>query len=326
MWQQKCDVHDEHNLSNVLWSRHSLLLAQKYNLLMEVNIRSANECDFHELHNLMQTAFAERKNSGVEVPTVSALSQKYLQSPFASRLALVHSSKKLVGMNGLLPILINTSGVEEIAWMSCDTATHPEARGQGLFRKCISALEESLEVNTLIFGFPNNNSLPGFYKFGWKKILEIELAASIIGLKRDSRLSIGEFKPSLGNQSTKSGIVKNNEYLGWRYNATRDTYKMATYENSKVIYKVMNFSGIKTLVVLEDENSFSAKQIRSIANKERCPAVLVSKTQSPGKGFIKIPNKLNSRPILLLGKRVNNFEWKPEDESWNPSLGDFDAI
>lgn len=293
---------------------------------MEVIIRSANECDFHELHNLMQAAFAERKNSGVEVPTVRALSQKYLESPFASKIALVHSDKKLVGMNGLLPILINTSGVEEIAWMSCDTATHPEARGQGLFRKCISVLEESLEVNTLIFGFPNNNSLPGFYKFGWKKILEIELAASLIGFKKDRRLSIGDVKPPLGYQSTKSGIVKTNDYLGWRYNDIRDSYKMASFGNSNLIYKVMNFSGIKTLVVLEVENSVSAKQIRSIANKERCPVVLVSKTQFPSKAFIKIPNKLNSRPILLLGKRVNNSEWKPEDESWNPSLGDFDAI
>lgn len=293
---------------------------------MEVNIRSANECDFHELHNLMQSAFAERKNSVVEVPSVNALSQKYLDSPFPSKLALVYLGEKLVGMNGLLPILINTSGVEEIAWMSCDTATHPDARGQGLFRKCISGLEESLKVNTLIFGFPNNHSLPGFYKFGWKQIHEIELAASIVGLRKNSDIEICEINPLPSFQGETRGVVKTNGYLAWRYNKIRGSYKMAKFKNSNVIYKVMNFSGIKTLVVLEISNQISSGALRSIANKERCPAVLVSKIQSPSKQFIKIPNKFNSRPILLLGKRVNNSEWKPEDESWNPSLGDFDAI
>lgn len=83
-----------------------------------------------------------------------------------------------------------------------DTATHPQARGQGLFR---TLTETGLEVLRdsdvgIIFNTPNDNSRPGYLKMGWKESGQISFAMSpraVSSLPRIARARIAAEKVSL---------------------------------------------------------------------------------------------------------------------------------
>ena len=57
-----------------------------------------------------------------------------------------------------------------LAFQPCDTATHPDFRKQGLFRKITAlALDEAKKQNaSFVFNFPNPYSKPGYLKMGWQ--------------------------------------------------------------------------------------------------------------------------------------------------------------
>ncbi|MCI1754012.1 MAG: GNAT family N-acetyltransferase [Flavobacteriales bacterium] len=70
---------------------------------------------------------------------------------------------------GVFPTLVSQNGEAFVAAQSGDTATHPSHRGKGLFRMLHDLTMELCreEGIAFIFGFPNQNSYPGFKKFNW---------------------------------------------------------------------------------------------------------------------------------------------------------------
>src|SRR5207247_2794774 len=52
-----------------------------------------------------------------------------------------------------------------------DTATHPEYQGRGIFRKLtLEALDRLRGDVDLVFNTPNEKSLPGYLKMGWRTV------------------------------------------------------------------------------------------------------------------------------------------------------------
>ncbi len=76
-----------------------------------------------------------------------------------------------IAFYGVIPCFIQFSNKIVLAAQSADTMTHPKYRQQGLFVE-LALLTFQLCRNVaieFIFGFPNQNSLPGFInKLGWK--------------------------------------------------------------------------------------------------------------------------------------------------------------
>jgi GNAT superfamily N-acetyltransferase len=72
---------------------------------------------------------------------------------------------------GVFPCRVIADGKTYLAAQSGDTMTHPAHRGKGLFIKLANetyALAKELGIK-FVFGFPNENSYPGFVKkLGWK--------------------------------------------------------------------------------------------------------------------------------------------------------------
>lgn len=54
------------------------------------------------------------------------------------------------------------------AYQPCDTAVLEDCRGYGIFTKMNDKGLNNIEEDTLIYNFPNDNSLPGYLKMGWK--------------------------------------------------------------------------------------------------------------------------------------------------------------
>jgi GNAT superfamily N-acetyltransferase len=75
-----------------------------------------------------------------------------------------------IAFYGVIPTVIWYNGKTILAAQSADTMTHPGYRNMGLF-KALANLTYTLckqEGIRLVFGFPNQNSLPGFIKMGWQ--------------------------------------------------------------------------------------------------------------------------------------------------------------
>ena len=53
------------------------------------------------------------------------------------------------------------------SYQSADTAVVESCRGKGIFTKMVQEKLSRITDNSLIYGFPNRNSFPGFEKMGW---------------------------------------------------------------------------------------------------------------------------------------------------------------
>jgi len=92
---------------------------------------------------------------------------------------LAEANGEIVGQYVILPTRFSIHGKETQVAFSCDTMIHPRYRRQGMFsalaRKLYDFLETRRGIN-LVWGFPNDQSLPGFTgKLGWRMLPVIPL-------------------------------------------------------------------------------------------------------------------------------------------------------
>jgi Acetyltransferase (GNAT) domain len=85
---------------------------------------------------------------------------------------IAYNSKQMpIAFYAVIPCYIYAQGDHILAAQSADTMTHPDFRNRGLFVKLANLTFQlcCTEGIRIIFGFPNQNSLPGFIgKLGWQ--------------------------------------------------------------------------------------------------------------------------------------------------------------
>ena len=89
----------------------------------------------------------------------------------SAKIAAVFDGGEVVASNAMFPVLIRDGSTIVKGWQSLDTATRPSHRGKGYFVACLRVLIGALGQNEIFFGFPNENSVKGFLKVGWKENL-----------------------------------------------------------------------------------------------------------------------------------------------------------
>jgi GNAT superfamily N-acetyltransferase len=79
---------------------------------------------------------------------------------------------RLAGIYASFPIEMKLAGEKVLGIQSIDTLTDAEFRGKGLFTKMAKALYQRCVVDgvSLVYGFPNGNSVHGFTKLDWKSL------------------------------------------------------------------------------------------------------------------------------------------------------------
>ena len=105
-----------------------------------------------------------------------------------------------------LPVVFQIRQQTSTALQSIDTITDEKHRGKGLFPKLANELYQDAEKNnfSLVYGFPNENSAPGFFKkLGWTSFGE---APFII-----KPLSISYFIKKLLNRKKESSASQEEE-------------------------------------------------------------------------------------------------------------------
>ena len=105
--------------------------------------------------------------------TVNFLLQKYdtkiFGTEFIGFIALTQSNLPMA-FYGVIPCLVQWEGKVILAAQSSDTMTHPNFQRQGLFHTLAMKTYALAKENGIqfIFGFPNQNSYPGFVKLQWQ--------------------------------------------------------------------------------------------------------------------------------------------------------------
>ena len=99
---------------------------------------------------------------------------KYQQNPDGKAITwFAEVGDRLVGQYTINPVNIKCGGEIVRGAQSVDTMTHPDYRRQKIFETLAQKVYEDAEKDgiSLVFGFPNNLSYPGFVeKLGWRDI------------------------------------------------------------------------------------------------------------------------------------------------------------
>ncbi len=101
----------------------------------------------------------------------AAWNWKHESNPFGRSLVLVAEASGLViGHRAFMRWVLQQNGSTMGAFRAVDTVTHPSWQGSGVFRHLTSKLLDRLPENGagLVFNTPNNRSLPGYLKMGWR--------------------------------------------------------------------------------------------------------------------------------------------------------------
>lgn len=101
---------------------------------------------------------------GTEVNIRSGFEKKYTRNIYGQSLVVFcYLNEKCVAIQSFLRNDLNG----KLAYESGDSATLKEYRGKGIFTQLVKKGLEVLPKDAIVYGFPNNNSLPAFEKMGW---------------------------------------------------------------------------------------------------------------------------------------------------------------
>ena len=154
----------------------------------------------------------------------------FAQGPFGPGvITLLFEGEKLIGHYALAPMDIFVCRAPVRALLSMTTMTHPDYGKQGIFSHLLrETCERSAELGfTLVYGFPNDNSNPGFIKQGWKNFGKVEEyvcgAPSVSARLLPGIASINRFEAEADRLWEQAAshvgitVARKAAYLNWRF-------------------------------------------------------------------------------------------------------------
>lgn len=142
--------------------------------MSEYIFRRVSGNDYPSLAGLYKNAF----NVNIDVEAIrKRFNTTPLGAPHIGFIAIHSESNELAAYYGVYPVKLIYKDQTILAAQSGDTMTHSQHRLRGLFIQLARLTFEECRATgiRLIFGFPNDNSLPGFInKLNWQKIDDIQ--------------------------------------------------------------------------------------------------------------------------------------------------------
>jgi len=170
---------------------------------------------------------------------------KFMENPAGNGIIkLMFDGKKLIGHYAIIPVKMKIGDRIVKAALSMITMTHPDYTKQGIFTHLANALYEELSRMgfKFVYGFPNENSFPGFIKnLGWEDLGKGQ--PKILYKKNLDNLSVRHPKNAhrieeFGNEiemlwqkikkNYKFIVPRTKEFLNWRF-VTNPEVKYAKY-------------------------------------------------------------------------------------------------
>lgn len=192
----------------------------------------------------------------------------YIDNPNGEPIvALCFDNNKLIGHYAIIPFHLRRINVVVKCLLSMTTMVHIDYRRYGLFVKLADlAYAEALKQNyQIVFGFPNQNSAPGFSKkLGWT-LSEKSYVAKV------SNSDLMQLNKSYAESNIYFDI-RNTSLLEWRlkkpstqYQNLNETLIVKAFEsNIDILYHEFDFSGLdpssECFVMITNDNSFIDKK------------------------------------------------------------------
>ena len=123
---------------------------------------------------------------------------KHLANPFGrSYMIVAEEDGRIVGLRSFMRWRFEAGSSGALRGVrAVDTATHPDYQGRGIFSKLTREALGTLATQAdFIFNTPNQNSLPGYLKLGWKSVGKIPIS---IRPRRPVRVLAGYRKARFG--------------------------------------------------------------------------------------------------------------------------------
>ena len=214
---------------------------------------------------------------------------------------------ELAAYYGVFPIVLNYESEEYLIAQSGDTMTAPNHRKKGLFTKLAKetySLAQSRGVK-LIFGFPNENSYPGFErKLSWEfngfmqrftfKIKTVPFCelTSKFGIllplyKSFVKSRIAKYKIEIDeidfdsfNYSSVKGQIKKNKSF-FEYKLSRDNTYVASIEGIQILIKASTHLFIGEVSKIEtNQAALLIKCVKKLARRLGCAKVIFTLSKS----------------------------------------------
>lgn len=278
---------------------------------------------------------------------------KYTPPTGDAKIAIVYDGEDMVASNVMFPLTIKCSSIEVTGWQSCDTRTLLKVRRKGRFYACLQALKAELHTNEIFFGYPNQNSMGGFIKFGWKKFqlvpTFINPLAMMCGRSFQQVRNVNLFDGSLDvfaerlSKEGKSHIKRDAAYLNWRYTdcPVYQYFKFVWDEGGEtlgvLVLRSANIMGKKFALIMEllgltptiEQSLFKVAQ-RWAREQRLLHIIMMSNRIGPFRaftsGYFYIPSKFLTNQKILMGNDTGGDATKVLHNPWTVQLGDWDGF
>lgn len=185
----------------------------------------------------------------------------YISNPYGEPVvSLAISGERIVGHYAVIPLRLKNSTQEFNGYLSMTTMVASDFRRYGLFKSLAERVYNKLSENgqpAVVFGFPNDNSAPGFIKrLGWT----IRENYSVVKLKPHQ---VKDAQAVLEN-TFKSNCYKidldNSEARKWRLNKPNQSWSIVDglgikiSEHGRDLMYIENFEYFETCIGDQDIN------------------------------------------------------------------------
>ena len=282
-------------------------------------------------------------------PSHAALfSWKHDENPFGPSPMWVATDKdRVVGLRAFMRWNFGREGQVVRAVRAVDTATDPDYQGHGLFTALTLQGIDALEAEGIdfVFNTPNDQSLPGYLKMGWRDLGRIPIAVrsrSVRSMMRTARsrvgadlfslpVGIGQPADTRHDQAARSDdstrcltTLHSGEFLRWRYDDAPTGYRIVRDPDATIVLRGRRRGAASELVMADvlrgnlaagDASAADALGVSGFDHVVRCGRADVRR------GFIGLPGlgpRLTVRPLCMAAV--------PPAANWSLSLGDVELF
>lgn len=324
--------------------------------MVELEIRRATPADRPQILDLMVSSLGWARDERHD----AMFSWKHDENPFGASPAWVAvEGERVLGFRTFLRwAFALPDGGSVRAVRAVDTATHPDARGRGLFRSLTLAAIADLETEGVdwIFNTPNDQSRPGYLKMGWVEVGRMTLCirpratpGTLLATARN-RAAHADLWPADGQsdgsvtdllhghadavaallqQEVAKGVrtERTTAYLAWRYGYGPLGYRATTHPEGAhrgfAITRLRRRGSARELSVCELVTSpgddGAARATLRVAARESSPDFLAGLGDVPGMV------RLRGRGPVLTARAVSTSP--PSDLAlWQLGLGDIELF
>lgn len=267
---------------------------------------------------------------------------------------LMWEGQTLAAHYAVVPINLSIGSMEIKTGFSMTTMTGNKYKGLGMFKKLASDLyNQNYNELTLIWGFPNENSIHGFLKYlQWRNIADISMyQINLDDFYCTNFNNINEiirFDNNIdslceeANSKYKILVKRDSKYLNWRYcDNTTNKYYILTYNKGDKItaYSIYKFyeaggetQGDIVEILAQDVESFNEIIIATLG-KLKLRNVVLANIWMNDKEYVKELINIGftkSNIITHFGVKING-EFNDSDEifnfdNWYVTMGDSDVF